>query len=54
LRTEDGHAWEGIFDGELLTGARFPLRAAMRYVRVMVTDDRGQRAWSNPVWLERA
>lgn len=52
LRTEDGQAWEGIVDGDLLTGAHFPIRPGMRSVRVVVTDDCGQRAWSNPVWLE--
>lgn len=53
LRTEDGQAWEGIAEGELLSGAWFSIRSGMRYVRVVVTDDLGQRAWSNPVWLER-
>lgn len=52
LRTADGQAWEGIVDGDLLTGARFPIRPGMRYVRVVLMDDRGRHAWSNPVWLE--
>ncbi|MEZ4504328.1 MAG: hypothetical protein R2848_00405 [Thermomicrobiales bacterium] len=38
--------------GELLTGARFPVRPGMRYLRVVVTDALGNRAWSNPVWVE--
>lgn len=53
LRTEDGQAWEGTVDGELLTGAHFPIRSGMRYLRVVLTDDHGRKAWSNPVWLNR-
>lgn len=52
LRTDDDQAPEGIVDGELLTGARFPIRPGMRYVRIVVTDDHGRKAWSNPVWLD--
>jgi hypothetical protein len=52
LRTADGQAWEGIVDGQLLTGARFPIRPGMRYLRVVLTDDRGRHAWSNPIWLD--
>ena len=53
LRTADGQAWEGIVDGDLLTGARFPIRPGMRYLRIVLTDDRGRKAWSNPVWLDQ-
>jgi hypothetical protein len=52
LRTGDGHLLEGMSDGELLSGARFPVRPGMRYLRVVVTDSYGNRAWSNPVWLD--
>ena len=39
--------------GAGLTGARLPLRRFRNaYFRVVVVDDRGQRAWSNPVWLQ--
>ncbi len=52
LRTTDGQAWEGMSDGELLTGARFRIRPGMRYLRIVVTDFHGNRAWSNPLWLD--
>ena len=49
-RTE--HGWhEGAVDGELLRGARFPLPAGQRYVRVEVADGQGRLAWTNPIWL---
>lgn len=41
---------EGIGDGELLTGATFTWVPGVRYARVQITDDRGRRAWSNPIW----
>lgn len=53
LRTVDGQAWEGIIDGDLLTGARFPIRPGMRYVRIVLTDDHGRKAWSNPLWIDQ-
>lgn len=52
LRTADGHAWEGASEGDLLTGARFPIRPGTRYLRIVVTDPHANRAWSNPVWLD--
>ena len=52
LRTPDGQAWEGTVDGDLLTGAHFPIRPGMRYVRVVLTDAHGRKAWSNPVWMD--
>jgi hypothetical protein len=52
LRTADGHAWEGAAQGDLLTGARFPIRPGTRYLRIVVTDAYGNRAWSNPVWID--
>lgn len=51
LRTTDGQAMEGQIDGDLLTGATFPAHPAVRYARVIVQDDRGRRAWSNPIWF---
>lgn len=38
-------------DGEPLTGARYEVPASARYVRAEVVDDRGRRAWTNPVVL---
>lgn len=46
------------YDGEILavtsdgmiTAARLTLPASARYARVEVTDARGNRAWSNPIW----
>ena len=52
IRTADGQAIEGITDGEYLTGAVFPWESSARYVRIMVTDDRGRRAWTNPIWSD--
>lgn len=52
LRTLDGQMLEGMTDGEHLTGARFHWRPGVRYVRIVVTDDRGRKAWSNPLWID--
>jgi len=38
--------------GDSLTGASYSLRPGERYVRVQVTDSRGGRAWTNPVYVE--
>ncbi len=54
LRSADGQTWEGIVDGDPLTGARFPIRPGMRYLRIVLTDQHDRHAWSNPIWLERA
>lgn len=50
LRTPDGQSFEGISDGESLTGAIFRPSPAARYVRITITDAQGRRAWSNPIW----
>ncbi len=50
LRTADTHVLEGLSDGDLLTGAEFRWVPGVRYVRIMITDAHGQRAWSNPLW----
>jgi hypothetical protein len=41
---------EGVIEGELLTGAVLHLSGAERYVRVQIEDDRGRRAWTNPIF----
>jgi hypothetical protein len=54
LPTSDGQHVEGQIEGEFLTGAIFPAIAVaenLRYVRIVVTDELGRRAWTNPVWL---
>lgn len=54
LPTPDAQSVEGQIDGELLTGALFPSLAIapnLRYLRVVVVDELGRQAWSNPVWL---
>lgn len=38
--------------GDGLREATFPLPAKRRYCRVTIVDERGKRAWSNPIWLE--
>jgi predicted metal-dependent phosphoesterase TrpH len=38
-------------EGERLTRAEYPLLRGEKYVRVEVLDDRGRKAWSNPVFL---
>jgi hypothetical protein len=51
-RTDDLQALEGIVDGELLTGATFQGgHEGLRYVRVVVEDERGRKAWTNPIHL---
>lgn len=50
LRTADGQAAEGIVDGEHLTGAVFAWAPGVHYARIQITDDRGRKAWSNPIW----
>lgn len=52
LRTPDGQTLEGLTDGELLTGATFRWSPGVRYVRLMITDTNGRRAWSNPIWAD--
>ena len=52
LRTADDQSWEGMTEGEFMTGARFSVRPGTRYLRVVITDVHGNRAWSNPVWIE--
>lgn len=51
LRTVDGQAPEGVVAGEELSGAVFPVQPGVRYVRIVVQDGHGRRAWTNPVWL---
>ncbi|MCC6943376.1 MAG: CehA/McbA family metallohydrolase [Thermomicrobiales bacterium] len=52
LRTADSHVPEGIIAGDLLSGAIFPRGSwPLKFVRVVLEDDRGRRAWSNPVYL---
>jgi hypothetical protein len=51
-RTPDGQALEGIGEGEHLTGATFHGHPLVRYVRLSVEDDRGRRAWTNPIWVD--
>lgn len=42
--------------GENLTEARFPLKrwADLGFARVTVIDAEGKRAWSNPIWFDKA
>jgi hypothetical protein len=49
LRSATNRA-EGVVEGELLTGAVLHLSGHERYVRVQVEDDRGRRAWTNPIF----
>ena len=49
-RRRSGQGYEGL-EGRPLTGATFELRAGVRYARVVVTDERGLSAWSNPLFL---
>lgn len=51
LPTQDGQSAEGVVAGDHLSGAWFPIHPGMRYVRIVVMDDHGRRAWSNPMWL---
>jgi hypothetical protein len=50
LSTPDGQVHEGIIDGDLLTGARFGVHPAVSYARFVIQDDRGRRAWTNPIY----
>ena len=50
LRTVDDQILEGVANGDLLTGAEFDWHPKARYYRIVVTDDQGRRAWSNPIW----
>lgn len=51
MRTPDGQTFEGLIDGDQLTGASFQIHPAARYCRIVVEDDHGRRAWTNPIWL---
>lgn len=48
MRTPDGQSFEGVVDGETLTGAMFGGHPAVRHARVVVEDGQGRRAWTNP------
>lgn len=48
-----GGLLEGARDDDLLSWARFPALPGARYLRVQVTDAFGNRAWTNPIWLDR-
>lgn len=37
--------------GEALTQAEYPVLSSEKYVRVEITDSKGRRAWSNPVFF---
>ncbi len=52
FRTNDGQMPEGLTDGDWLTGAIFPIRLGVRYMRFVVVDTNGCQAWTNPVWIE--
>jgi len=39
-------------EGSLLGGASYRLKGGERYLRVEVTDDKGRKAWTNPVFFE--
>ena len=49
LRREDSWA-EGTLDGDGLTGGLFHLPPTTAWMRVVVEDSQGRRAWSNPLW----
>lgn len=53
LRTSDEQAMEGIINGDHLTGAVFRGHPAVRYVRIVVEDDQGRRAWTNPIYRDQ-
>lgn len=38
--------------GKLLRGAEFPVGKDWRYIRAVVTDERGHKAWANPIILQ--
>jgi hypothetical protein len=42
---------EGSLEGEYITRATFPPLTGSNYARVEVIDERGRKAWSNPLWL---
>lgn len=50
--TADRQMREGAIDGELLTGATADWLPGMRYLRIVLTDDAGRMAWTNPLWTE--
>ena len=39
-------------EGEYLTHGEAKLNDKFKYVRVVVEDENGRRAWSNPIWLK--
>jgi hypothetical protein len=50
LRTASNRP-EGFMEGELITGAVMKLQGMERYARVQVEDERGRRAWTNPLFV---
>ncbi|MDQ4100400.1 MAG: CehA/McbA family metallohydrolase [Chloroflexota bacterium] len=51
LPTADAQIVEGQIDGDLLTGATVAWLPGIQYIRIVVTDDHGRMAWTNPLWL---
>ena len=45
---------EGGSEGELITRAWFPPLSGSPYARIEVTDARGRKAWSNPIWTSQS
>ncbi len=43
----------GSFDGALMTEARLPVPDDCSYLRLEVEDERGNRAWTNTLFVER-
>jgi hypothetical protein len=39
-------------EGSPLGGASYQLRGGERYLRIEVTDDKGRKAWTNPIFFE--
>jgi hypothetical protein len=50
LPTTDGQTVEGQIDGDLLTGATVAWLPGIRYLRIVVTDELGRMAWTNPLY----
>src|SRR5918994_464410 len=50
LPTADGQTVEGQIDGDFLTGATVAWLPGLRYLRIVITDEQGRTAWTNPLW----
>jgi predicted metal-dependent phosphoesterase TrpH len=54
VRSDEDQVYEGLLEGDSVTGATFVLQGSERYARLQVEDHHGRVAWTNPLFVEPA